>query len=178
VSHLLSTVVLGLLLAAAAVSDVRARRVSNRLNLAILLVGLLLARPWPLTPGGLASGLSGVAVGMAIWFPMYLLSLVGAGDVKLLAASGAWLGLAGTVTASIGTALAGGVLGLVWIVVRQGAGPAMMAVAHAFRAPSLLQLRPMDRRERVPYAVAIAVGVSIAWLRCTGWFVFSRGGCS
>lgn len=176
VSYLFSTAVFGVMLAAAAASDIRGRRVPNRLNLAILVGGLLLARPWPLSMGALAGGIGGLAVGMAIWFPMYLLRLVGAGDVKLLAASSVWLGASGAVAASIGTALAGGLLGLVWIVARQGVGPAILALSHALRAPSLLQLRPMDRRETVPYAVAIAIGVSLAWLRCTGPF-FSAEGC-
>jgi prepilin peptidase CpaA len=177
VTPLWSSLVLGLLLIAAAAIDIRERRVPNRLNVAILLLGLLLSHSWPLTTDAVAGSLAGVAVGMAIWFPMYLFRLVGAGDVKLLAASGAWLGLSGTVTASLVTALAGGLLGLVWIVVRQGFAPAFMAVAHALRAPSLLQLRPFDRRDRVPYALAIAAGVWFAWLGCTGWLALARGGC-
>jgi hypothetical protein len=53
---------------------------------------------------------------------------------------------------------------------RQGVGAAVMAVTQAIRAPSLLQLRPLDRRERVPYAVAIAGGVFLVWLRSGGLF--------
>jgi prepilin peptidase CpaA len=176
VRAVVATAVLGALLTAAALSDVRVRRVSNRLNATVLVAGLLLARPWPPAFASLGDSLGGVVVGLMIWLPMYLLRLIGAGDVKLLAASGAWLGLAGTVSASIATALAGGLLGLVWIVARQGAGAAMMAVTHAFRVPSLLQLRPLDRRERVPYAVAIAVGVSMVWLRSVGLFVLHPRG--
>lgn len=167
-SAVLATVVFGILLSAAAIGDIRARRVPNRLSLTILLVGLVLSRPWPPSLGTIGDSIGGVAVGMALWFPMYLLRLVGAGDVKLIAASGAWLGVVGTFHASVGTALVGGILGLIWIACRQGAAAASMAVAHALRAPSLLQLRPIDRRERVPYAVAIAVGVALVWLRSVG----------
>jgi prepilin peptidase CpaA len=170
VRWLFSTTILTVLLITAAISDVRARRVANRLNLAILIMGLLLSRPWPPALGAIGDCLGGVAVGMAIWFPMYLLRLVGAGDVKLIAASGAWLGIPGTLYASVATATVGGVLGLAWMLRRQGVGAAVMAVTQAIRAPSLLQLRPLDRRERVPYAVAIAGGVFLVWLRSGGLF--------
>lgn len=159
-----ATVVLIVLLLMAAASDVRARRVPNWLNLFVLVVGIAGARSWPVGVAALGDGLAGIAVGFALWFPMYLLRLVGAGDVKLLAASGAWLGGVGVLDASLWTAIAGGLLGVGWIIVRQGAGAAAMALVHAVRTPSQLQLRPLDRRERVPYAVAIAVGVLVAWL--------------
>ena len=171
-----ATAVLFTMLTVAAISDIRERRVPNWLNATMLVVGLLAARPWSVTLDHPGVGIAGVTVGMAIWFPMYLLRLVGAGDVKLLAASGAWLGALGTLSASVWTAVAGGVLGVVWIVARQGTGGAVMAVAHAFRAPRLLQLRPLDRRERVPYAVAIAVGVVIAWMNANGPFPFLARG--
>jgi len=62
------------------------------------------------------------------------------------------------------------VLGAFWILRRQGAQAAMLAIVHALRTPRLLQMRPMDRRERVPYAVAIAVGVLISWFDLSSAF--------
>jgi len=163
------------LLVLAAVSDIRERRVPNWLNLLVLLTGLLLARGWPVSTGDIGRGLAGIGVGLALWFPMYLLRLVGAGDVKLVAASGAWLGSIGVMSASLFTALAGGVLGALWILKRQGWHGFTLAMVHAIRAPRLLQLTPMDRRERVPYAVAIAVGVLAARIYGLELFAAFRG---
>lgn len=165
-----TTAVLMLLLAAAAVCDIRERRIPNWLNLAILVGGLLAALSSPPTINSLFRSLFGVGVGFAVWIPFYLFRLVGAGDVKLMAASGAWLGAAGVLSASLWAGMAGGVLGAFWILRRQGAQAAMLAIVHALRTPRLLQMRPMDRRERVPYAVAIAVGVLISWFDLSSAF--------
>ena len=163
VSLIVATIVLGAFLALAAATDIRERRVPNRLNLTVLLGGVATAMLLPSSRVTLLQALTGVAAGLGVWLPMYLARLVGAGDVKLMAASGAWLGAAGVLWASVWAAIAGGVFGLVWIVWHRGVPSAAMALGHALRAPKLLQLQPMDRRERVPYAVAIALGVFAAW---------------
>lgn len=174
-SLVLATGVLGALLASAAATDIRERRVPNRLNLTVLLGGVATAMLLPSSKVTMLQALTGVAVGLGMWFPMYLARLVGAGDVKLMAASGAWLGGAGVLWASLWAALAGGVLGLVWIVWHRGVPSAAMALGHALRAPKLLQLQPMDRRERVPYAVAIALGVFAAWCQLHDAFLTISG---
>ena len=175
VSLVLATGVLGVLLAAAAANDIRERRVPNRLNLTVLLGGVAVAILFSTSKVTLLQGLMGVAVGLGVWFPMYLARLVGAGDVKLMAASGAWLGATGVLWASLWAAIAGGVLGLVWIVWHRGVQSAAMALGHALRAPRLLQLQPMDRRERVPYAVALALGVFAAWCQLHDAFLTIPG---
>lgn len=163
VSLLLATGVLGALLAAAAATDIRERRVPNLLNLTVLLGGVAASTLLPSSRVTPLEALTGIGIGLGVWLPMYLARLVGAGDVKLMAASGAWLGGAGILWASLWVALAGGVLGLVWIVGHRGVQSAAIALGHALRSPRLLQLQPTDRRERVPYAVAIALGVFAAW---------------
>jgi prepilin peptidase CpaA len=158
-----ATIALGGFLVAAAVSDVRARRVRNPLNLAIGACGVLFA---VVTQGGMAAvpfALGGVALALAIWFPMFALRLMGAGDVKLLAACGAWLGWQGVVVASLATGVFGGVLGALWLLRTQGAWSAMHAMSTAVRMPWLLKMRPFEARERLPYAVAVAAGVATAW---------------
>jgi prepilin peptidase CpaA len=154
----------------ASVWDIRERRVPNWLTLSVFVTGVLLGPSWPPSPGAVGQALYGVALGFCIWIPLYLFRLVGAGDVKLIAASGAWLGVGGVVSASLWTAIAGGVLGAFWILRRRGAQAAMLSIVHALRAPRLLQLKPMDRRERVPYAVAISIGVLISWVGNSGTF--------
>ena len=103
-------VVLALLcaiLAVAVYGDVRSHRISNTLSLLGLITGLALQL---LGSGlhGLTSGLLGAGVGLACFAPFYLLRAMGAGDVKLLAAVGAFLGPQGALYAALFSLLAGG----------------------------------------------------------------------
>src|SRR4051812_26472994 len=76
----------------AAIGDVRTRRIPNRLVLALALLGFLYCA---VTRGPMWGGLralEGLFVGMGLWLPFYALGWLGAGDVKLVGAAGAWLG--------------------------------------------------------------------------------------
>lgn len=86
-----ATVALVALAAAAAWSDLRRRRVSNRL----VLLGLgaaLAVRAATLDPVTIGLGVAGAAVGLALLLPAFAARWVGGGDVKLLAAIGAVVG--------------------------------------------------------------------------------------
>lgn len=105
-----TTVALIAFAAAAAGSDLRHRRVSNRL-VAIGLGVALAARAATLDPVAIGLGLAGVAVGLALLLPAFAARWVGGGDVKLLAALGGFLGpsqvlLGGLVGVALGGALA------------------------------------------------------------------------
>ena len=79
------------LLACAAVIDVRHSRIPNWLNLLLILSGLSQS----LLPGdGLTpvQSLLGMATGAAVPFLLFVIGALGAGDVKLMAGVGAWLG--------------------------------------------------------------------------------------
>ena len=96
-----SSVLLGHLLAAA-LSDVRHRRVANPLVLSLATLGFVAAFAGiPLGHTALRA-LGGLLVMTLLWFPMYAFRLMGAGDVKLLMASGAWLGWPGALLATLG----------------------------------------------------------------------------
>ena len=79
-----------MLVAAASFFDLRERRIPNLLVFpaALLGLGFNLARGWD----GLTFGLKGLAVGFALLFVPHLFGAMGAGDVKLLAAIGAFVG--------------------------------------------------------------------------------------
>src|SRR5690242_11677682 len=76
----------------AAIYDVRYRRIPNWLTVMGVAVGLLLNSflypGWP----GLRLGLLGLAVAFGVYFVLYALRAMGAGDVKLMAAIGAMVG--------------------------------------------------------------------------------------
>lgn len=158
-----SCIVLGVLLAAAVVSDLRERRVSNTLNVCVLMTGAAAALLTLGVSAGAQQIVTGVGLALVIWFPMFALRLMGAGDVKLMTASAAWLGWQGTLVASVATGIFGGLLGAFWLLRSHGAASAVHTMATAVRAPWLMKLRPYEARERVPYALAIAAGVATAW---------------
>jgi len=138
--------------------DLLFHRIPNWLNAALLCAGLYLQLSlggW----SGLGQGALGVFTGMAILLPLHLLRATGAGDVKFLGALGAGLGPYDALLAGLCTLMAGAVLAV---------GYMACAAARAALAPAGLTwplrlqvgfLRAQEmRRERFPYALAIAVG--------------------
>ena len=80
------------MLALAAAIDIRSRRIPNALVATMALGGLLQSFTAGHTVPPLQS-LLGLLVGGALLLPLFALRAIGGGDVKLLAASGAWLGV-------------------------------------------------------------------------------------
>ena len=79
------------LVATAAITDVRARRIPNWLTLTVTLSGLAQSvTPWAVTRP--SQSLLGLLAGFAVTFLLYSVGGRGAGDVKLTAGIGAWLG--------------------------------------------------------------------------------------
>ena len=165
---LLGLIGLSILLVSAVVCDLRHRRVPNQLILAGLVSGLLIAS----LPGshGLASAVLGVVTGMALLMPFYWVKGVAAGDVKLMGASGAFLGPAATLESVMWTFLAGGAMALIWQMGKAWHGakargrPAFSTHAVG-EIPLQIELRPRERIRHpghspaLPYALAIACGV-------------------
>ncbi|OWA34446.1 prepilin peptidase [Saccharibacillus sp. O16] len=101
----------GLFLVAAFATDVRSRKIPNRLNLMFVLSGLLfngVVGGWE----GLLFALKGGAVGFGVLFVLYVLGAVGAGDVKLFAGIGVWTGIGFTTQTLLYSILFAGVIGL------------------------------------------------------------------
>ncbi len=124
------------MLSVAAVHDWRTRRVPNRLIAPLALIGVFV-QSLASGPRGLALAAGGAVLAAVCLLPFYLMRGMAAGDIKLMAAAGAWLHPAMAAWAVAFTCLAGAVLGL--------------ALWSAGR-----------RRHGVPYAVAIATGTVAA----------------
>ncbi len=151
------------LIALAVRQDLTERRIANVLTLAGLACGVALQS---LAGGatGFLNSLAGAGVGLLCFLPLYLSKGMGAGDVKLMAAAGAFFGPTDACIAALLSLASGAVLALVillWRVHEIRASPAG-APANAEGGSILTQLR----KERFPYAAAIAVGVvATMWLR-------------
>src|SRR5262249_33178383 len=96
----------------AAIIDGRALRVPNWLTLHFALGGWAYAY-WAGGAPVLGWSLAGAAVGLACLMPLYSIGGMGAGDVKLMAGVGAWIGPAATFWSFLSTAMAGGVMAVV-----------------------------------------------------------------
>ena len=99
---------------AAAVTDIRDRRIPNYLTVPTALLGLVFHS---IAPGGWGffSSLGGFAVGFGLLLLPWLLGGGGMGDIKLLAALGAWFGprlmlIAFALSMAVALVMAGGVL--------------------------------------------------------------------
>lgn len=98
----------------ASVVDYRERRVPNRLNAALALSGIL-AQVSYFGAAGLKEALLGMLVGFGMLIVPWMMRGMGAGDVKLMAAVGAWFGPWLTLLGCALGMLIGGVIAVVMI---------------------------------------------------------------
>ena len=158
--------------AAACITDVTTRRIPNVLTFgaagaAFFVRGVLHGAP------GLFEAGAGWLVGFAILFPLFFVRGLGAGDVKLVAALGAWFGPADALWLALYTSLAGGVIGIGYSLSRGYLRTALSNLAvignhwvfSGFQPVPGLTLDNTER-PRLPYALPIMVGTMVTlWLR-------------
>lgn len=95
--------------------DYKERRVPNYLNLIIAATGVIfqvIYFGWI----GLLNSLSGMVVGLGLLIVPWLMYMMGAGDVKLLAAIGAWIGPEVVLWSFVVGVIIGGIVSLVMII--------------------------------------------------------------
>jgi prepilin peptidase CpaA len=155
---------------AAAVTDVWKFKVYNALTLPLLLSGLMYHG---LTGGlhGLALSLIGMLCGGGVLIMFYLLGGYGGGDVKLLAAIGAWLGAELTLYVFVISSLVSGVYALVLILFYGKIGETwkrwkvlwyrLAALGRHLGADNGYEVEQdrIDRGRVVPFAAMMCLGV-------------------
>ena len=158
--------------AVACVCDLRTRRIPNLLTFG----GAACAIAYSLVvsgAGGLVTSLGGWLTGAALFLPMFALGGMGAGDVKLAACLGAWLGPIPTLFVALYSALAGGVMAVCLALATGYFGQAWRNVWLLLAHWRVVGIRPLpeltldgSRGPRLPFAVPIAVGaVAAIWLK-------------
>ena len=147
-----SSVILFFFISIAVATDVVRHRIPNLLVVIMLSCGIMLGASL-LQTTGVAAALLGALVGFLMLIPFYLLGGMGAGDVKLLAAIGSFLGPWGALVAGVVTLMAGGILGLVAILWRNA-----LPVLMVRFSPILRSTPERERGLALPYAIPIAVG--------------------
>ena len=160
---------LAVVLAAAAVIDVRQRRIPNGLVAPLALGGIAYAAAVGGAPALLAS-LLGIAVGVAALYFQFSRGWMGAGDVKLLGAIGAWCGAGGALYVLVLASVVGGALALVALVrlgrrerSDVGRNVVRFAVSGGLVVPEPSQL---SRSRGLPFGVALAIaGAAVTFMR-------------
>jgi prepilin peptidase CpaA len=168
----MSTAIIASLVAlTACVTDVRTRRIPNLLTFGAAAAALVFHA---VTGGGSGLGFSaaGWVVGAAVFLPFFLLGGMGAGDVKLMAALGAWLGPREALSIALYGTLAGGVLAVVFSMYTGYLRTALRNIWSLLKFWWYVGPRPMEgltldsgSAPRLAFAVPIACGLGVAlWL--------------
>ncbi len=147
--------------------DLKSRRIPNYLTLGTAVAGLAyncMSQGLP----GLVHGILGMLLGFTFLILPYLWGGMGAGDVKTLAALGAWLGPKLTILLFCYMGIAGGVIALGYLVWHgclwekiKGGWNALFNLILCRPDGSSRPRSPGKLTEGIPYGVAIAVGMII-----------------
>jgi prepilin peptidase CpaA len=145
------------------VSDLRTRRIPNRLTFGIAALGLLLA----ISGFGRMSfgaAIAGFVLGLGLMLPGHLIGATGAGDVKLFAALGSVLGPSAVAMAYLYTAIAGGLLALIVSMGRSSLMTTLERTATLVRTRggNVAEIEQPSANNRFAYAPAIALGTLAA----------------
>ena len=160
-----------LVLSVSTFTDLRSRRIPNWLVFPFLGLGILVSLGSKVWHGvNLGQSLEGMGLGLLIYGALAFMGGMGMGDVKLCAAIGAWVGPQQLFLATVVTALAGGMMAILWAV---AGGFLFDLVKSSFRlvfgwnkkgdkGNSDLNLsNPLARK--MPYAPAIAIGTLVSF---------------
>ncbi|OWW20572.1 A24 family peptidase [Noviherbaspirillum denitrificans] len=170
----LALATLAALLGVAAWCDFTQRRIPNLLVFPGACIGLLLNAFLPegygftsALPGalGILGAIKGLGLGLVLFLPMYMVRVMGAGDVKLMAMVGAFVGMNGVVADTVIVFMTGGCLSLLYLLRRKAF---LARIERFFPALLLLRIHAADssiasssgsgKTESVPFGVAIALG--------------------
>jgi len=149
---------------AAAITDVRQRRIPNRLTYSAIIAGFLLQTTlhgWK----GLLLSATGLLFFGGVFLLFYIVRAMGAGDVKLAAALGSIIGSSATPPVMIATAVAGAALAVCLMV---ATGRVFETLRNTFSVMAFhlrhgLQVHPAvnldnPKGARMPYGLAFAAG--------------------
>jgi prepilin peptidase CpaA len=149
------------------VCDARERRVPNWLNFLILVTGL----GWRAATGGAdgtLAGAAGAGVGLLVLALPFAARWTGGGDLKLLAAMGAWLGAEHTVYAGL---LGLGGAGLWAVALLAGSGAELRrSVVRNLSAAALTATAPQAPARSKGQTIPVAIPLAVAAVAVFGFF--------
>jgi len=167
-------IVLVTFLALCVLEDVRSRRIPNRLAAAAMLGAMALATAHGGLPGLAASALGALIAGTVLFAP-FALGGVGAGDVKMMAAVGAFVGPRLALASLLVGMMLGGLAAVLHLASRGRLVEkllttlAILRAAVATRSVAPLRLVSSDPGAvTLPYSLPLGLGTVLATLLCRG----------
>jgi prepilin peptidase CpaA len=160
----------------AAITDVWKFKVYNALTLPLLASGIL----YHGLRADLGNSLLGIVFGFGALIALYVIGGMGAGDVKLMAALGAWLGMPLTFYVFIASSLAAGIYAILLMLATRKVGETIVnlqilwlrlaSIGHYLASDDRVEteVRRTDRRSRIiPFAAMVAIGIvaTLLWFR-------------
>lgn len=151
----LTLITASLILLAGVIDDLRSKKVHNWLFIACTLIALIVAVATR-GLGGLNDALLGFVAGIATLLPLVLLKVIGAGDMKLMAAFGAVVGWSVTVDVAVLSLLWGAIFGLVQVTLKGQ----LKATAQNMMQIAQMKDRSTLTLHKLPYTIALLM----SWL--------------
>jgi len=150
-----------------AIKDLRGRTIPNLLTYSGISFGLsfrVAIGGWP----ALKIGVLGMLIGGGLFYLLFLVGGMGGGDVKLMAAVAAWAGTLQTIHILTITAMAGGILAIVYMVrhrqvrsvVQNSLELLRHHLAHGLEPHPLLNVGQAGSFQ-IPYGLAIVIGTVV-----------------
>lgn len=157
---------------AAAVWDIRVKRIPNKLTIPVFGLGLVYQVVFNQVDGLLAAG-TGFAAGFGLLFILWMIGSGGGGDVKLMGALGVWLGGKLTLMVLVGSTLLAA-FGTFFVIVYKAATHGVWASKDRYlgtgktkkgERPRKETLEQKQKRRTMGYAVpvALATWLVVAW---------------
>ena len=169
--------VLAVFLLAAIFTDLTSKKIPNSLVYSGLVLAVVCQMVLPSGEGVWVS-LQGMGLGLVLFLPLYLLRAMGAGDVKLMAMVGAFVGPQLVIGAALFTLIAGGFMAI-GVTLQKRAFGRLMDNLKLMLLGSMAKLgsgqmpipdQPATSVGKLPYAVAVASG-SLGYLLWNHYFM-------
>lgn len=137
----------------AVVEDLRTRKFANRSVLIATAIGFILQFITSSTDG-ISFGILGLATGLLIFLPLVLLKIVGAGDMKLMAAFGIFAGYSNTVSVAVFSLLWAAVFGIAQAVFQKRS----QSLIQNMTSLALLKGRAQIEVHKIPFTLPLLLG--------------------
>lgn len=163
----LQIIILLSILLPATVFDIKYRKIPNFISMSGWIIGPLLFALSDSLPGILSS-VYGFLTIFGITIPFYMIRMMGAGDIKLMASIGAIVGIEYALPVLTGIVLSGGVMGLIVMVYQRVLVDAfrryggMVGISMTMKKPVYLEPNEKEKNLVMPYALPITIGTFLS----------------
>lgn len=162
-SELVLQIILIAVLFTAVITDLRSYRIPNWLTVPAMACGLLIHTLINGT-GGLVVSLEGLGLGLGLFLMFYLMGGMGAGDVKLMAVVGSFLGPRGVLYAAMLTGLLGGIYAVAAMASCWGLRATVQQIVAMLTTLSFPQEGTLSSTKRAPFRLRYALVISLGTL--------------